>query len=298
MKQQKIVCVAISCVLALATSPLVYAQDEQSFGEYTVLIGRDSQCSSKRGRPCFEISRNGTVIHREDGVDTFGSEFVIGAMEYDEEESADERKRKPIHPKLGDDVTGEGMPDAVITEWTGGAYCCQRVHIFEIGPRFRVIGTIDVGMTDGSPFFRLNRVPDLMAFALDNTFLFWAGANHPYSPVPEVILRYRDGRYRVTTDLMRHSAPPTGRLRRDAAELRSEWAGDCGVYADHQFSNFSCWWGEPVDLIYTGHADLAWKFIDEAWPPKVKGKAQFLKDFRKQLAKSPYWPEIRAMNSM
>ena len=40
-----------------------------------------------------------------------------------------------------------------------------------------------------------------------------------------------------------------------------------------------------------------WKFLDDAWPPKVRGKDVFARDFRAQLAKSPYWPAVKAMNS-
>ena len=48
-----------------------------------------------------------------------------------------------------------------------------------------------------------------------------------------------------------------------------------------------------LDLIYTGHDEEAWKFLDDAWPPKVHGKDAFARDFRAQLAKSPYWPAVR-----
>jgi hypothetical protein len=52
-----------------------------------------------------------------------------------------------------------------------------------------------------------------------------------------------------------------------------------------------------LDLIYSGHADDAWKFLDDAWPSKVQGKDAFARDFRAQLAKSKYWPTVEAMNS-
>jgi hypothetical protein len=52
-----------------------------------------------------------------------------------------------------------------------------------------------------------------------------------------------------------------------------------------------------LDLIYSAHADEAWKFLDAAWPPKVTGKDKFAHDFRTQLAKSKYWPAVEAMNS-
>ena len=56
-------------------------------------------------------------------------------------------------------------------------------------------------------------------------------------------------------------------------------------------------WGTMLDLIYSGHEEGAWKFLDTAWPSKVRGKDVFARDFRAQLAKSPYWPAVKAMNS-
>ncbi len=56
-------------------------------------------------------------------------------------------------------------------------------------------------------------------------------------------------------------------------------------------------WGTMLDLIYSGHANEAWKFLDDAWPTKVHGKENFEREFRAQLAKSPYWSAVEAMNA-
>ena len=51
-----------------------------------------------------------------------------------------------------------------------------------------------------------------------------------------------------------------------------------------------------LELIYTGHARLAWDFAERAGPPARPGKEAFLTEFRAPLAQSPYWPEVRAWN--
>ena len=56
-------------------------------------------------------------------------------------------------------------------------------------------------------------------------------------------------------------------------------------------------WTTMLDLIYSGHAGDAWKFFNTAWPAKMQGKDAFASAFRAQLAKSPYWPAVSAMNS-
>ena len=55
--------------------------------------------------------------------------------------------------KMGMDITGDGQPDLVISEWLGGANCCLMFHIFEIGPTFRKLGTIDAEFGDSGPHF-------------------------------------------------------------------------------------------------------------------------------------------------
>jgi hypothetical protein len=52
-----------------------------------------------------------------------------------------------------------------------------------------------------------------------------------------------------------------------------------------------------LDLIYSGHVDLAWKFLDAAWPPEFAGKNEFLTVFLHKLSADVYWPELQALNA-
>jgi hypothetical protein len=54
-------------------------------------------------------------------------------------------------------------------------------------------------------------------------------------------------------------------------------------------------WGEMLDLIYSGNEPLAWQYLDLVWPPKKPGKDKFLADFKEQLADSYYG--TRAINT-
>lgn len=55
-------------------------------------------------------------------------------------------------------------------------------------------------------------------------------------------------------------------------------------------------WGEMLDLIYSGNMDSAWKLCDLSWPVKHPGKAIFLREFKKELATSPYYKAIKLLN--
>ena len=73
--------------------------------------------------------------------------------------------------------------------------------------------------------------------------------------------------------------------------------GDIGAWWDPQHTYSHDPHNLSLDLIYGGHDADAWKFLDAAWPAKVSGKDAFAREFRAQLAKSPYWPEVKAMNA-
>ena len=74
-----------------------------------------------------------------------GEKFFIGTMYKDDPDAA--------LVKMGMDITGDGQPDLVISEWLGGANCCLMLHIFEIGPTFKKLGTIDAEFGDSGPHF-------------------------------------------------------------------------------------------------------------------------------------------------
>ena len=199
----------------------------------------------------------------------------------------------------GGDVTGDGQPDLVISEWLGGANCCLIFHIFEIGPTFRKLGTIDAAFGDSGPHFvhpdKDSKSTGLAIEIHDWTFANW-NTDFADSPAPKVILRFSDNAYRMAPDLMRAAILSPSDLATRAAEVKSYAPSAKGGAWPHARISPQLW-ATMLDLIYNGHADDAWKFLDDAWPSKVQGKEAFARDFRAQLAKSKYWPTVEAMNS-
>lgn len=181
--------------------------------------------------------------------------------------------------QIGRDITGDGMPDLVIEEFTGGMHCCTQVVVLGLGDPLRVHGTID-GADGDVTFEDLDRdgIPEVRL--QDWRFAYWRDYAFAETQAPEVILRFRDGAYRPACDLMRDDPPDAAALAAKTRELRGDWeSGDppADLY------------GYAVDLVYAGHADLAWRFLDMAWPATIPGKAEFLRDLRSQLANSPCW---------
>jgi hypothetical protein len=239
----------------------------------------------------FEILKDGKRVYMQKATKK-GEKFFIGTMYKDDPDAA--------MVKMGMDITGAGQPDLLISEWLGGANCCLLFHVFEIGPTFKKIGTIDAAFGDSGPHFvhpdKDSKSTGLPVEIHDWTFANWH-TGFADSPAPKVILRFSDNAYRVAPDLMR--AAPTltaGDLAVRAAAVKSYAPSAKGGTWPHAEVSPQLW-QTMLDLIYSGHAADAWKFLDDAWPPKVQGKDAFARDFRAQLAKSKYWPAVEAMNA-
>ena len=288
----------VSLIAAIGSASRSFAADpnstvlphrEQSSPPYVVRVYFDQK--AKDGSDAyFEILKDNKPVFRQKATHK-GEQFFIGTM--------DDKDPDASIVKMGADITGDGQPDVVVSEWSGGANCCLTIHIFEIGSTFRKIGTIEARFGDTGPHFmhmdKDSKSTGLKLQIADWTFANWH-SDFADSPAPKVILRFSDGAYRVSPDLMHSPVPSVGDLDTRVAEIRTHKNG----------SRNNSWpgadvsptlWATMLDLIYTGHAADAWKFLDRAWPPQIGGKDAFARDFRAQLKRSPYWSAVEAMNS-
>jgi hypothetical protein len=259
-------------------------QDSAGYGSYIAKTYFDAASASNDAY--FEILKGTRTIYRHQAAEN-SERFVIGTLYKDDPDS------KLV--AMGRDITGDGVPGLVVSEWSGGANCCLTLHIFEIGTHFRKIADIDAEFGDQGPhFMHLGQLPGLQVQIYDWTFANWHSA-FADSPAPKVILQYTDGTYRVSPRLMR---TPQVNLKELDARLQK-------IKSDAQTSHDSSWpyadvssrlWGTMLDLIYSGHRRRAWQFLDEVWPQNIGGKEVFRKDFSDQLKKSPYWKSIEKLD--
>ena len=268
--------VVVNLVLVMGCSPDAHfvpkgeLQKEQHFGVYTVRTYRESFGPGAS----LTIARKGTVVYAKDGFCFFSMDDVPG---------------EDTRIRMGDDITGDGEPNLVIEHWSGGAHCCFDYYIFSIGDDFRLLDIIETQHgckgfedVDGDGALELD--------ALDWTFAYWK-ACFAASPAPRVILKFRDGKYRVAPELMR-TTPPSEDEERTLAEA---------VAQDESWNQGNvppALWGHMLDLMYSGHAPLAWEFFDQAWPEGFEdkfgeSKEQFKADFLHAISQSPYWPAIK-----
>jgi hypothetical protein len=169
----------------------------------------------------------------------------------------------------------------VVSEWTGGAHCCYRFHLFEVGTQFRFLQTMDAGHGDQSRFENLDQDPALEFQMNDWTFAYWR-TSFAQSPAPRVILKFSEGQYRLCPALMRKVPPTESAQRQKAAELASSDAWNAGGQPPVEL------WVEMLDLIYAGNPREAWELLRLSWPANHANRADFEHDFRAQLARSPF----------
>jgi hypothetical protein len=171
------------------------------------------------------------------------------------------------------------VPDVIVMTFTGGVHCCSQATILSLGDTLRILGTIN-GADGEVEFYDPDDDGILEIKVGDYRFAYWREYPFVETQVPEVILRFRGGSYQPACDLMADDAPTQAQLDRKARALTDGWS---------QGDPPAGFWGYAVDLIYSGHADIAWRWLDRAWPAGISGKSDFLNDLRETLRGSPCW---------
>jgi hypothetical protein len=225
------------------------------------------------------VERNGQQVYSEAGL-----AFEISG-------TAEMRKWNPQAAPAGTDLTGDGVPNLVVTEWSGGAHCCLLLTVFAAGEEFRQVAQIDLEHTSGAYFSDADGDGRWELTAYDWTFAYW-NASFAFSAAPEIVLRLEQGKFRLAADRMRKPPPSPEEMAPLLAQARADenWGSPEEIPQDLLLPHVL------LDLIYGGHAKEAWPFLQQAWPAGRRGREKYIAEFRKQLARSPYWKEVQALN--
>jgi hypothetical protein len=234
----------------------------KDFQSYQVKVFRD-ECSDS-GK--LEIARSGKIVFAERGA------------QYRIEDDP------PL--RMGRDVTGDGVSDLVISHWGGGAHCCLRVLVFQLGDKFKKLGEMNYGNTGVVNIVSADASP--IVFALAD----WAFAYFPdsfaSSPAPDVDLRYVDGSFRFAMELMRKRPPTENELVMCAGRSKRLSGGQSAGYP-------AGLWYFITELIYTGNEELAWQFLERGWKKEWDDNHAQLNEFRKRLEGSEYRKQVKAL---
>lgn len=258
------------------------SQQEWQGSGYSVKIYR----SDKTGEGSLEILKGDKQVYHEDNW-----KFSLGLI-YDDIPEA-----SLVQP--GKDITGDKIPDLVVSHWSGGAHCCFDFYVFSLGDQFAQLAKIENNDGDLGKFVDVDGDGVLEFIGNDWTFSYWH-APFSQSPAPTVILEYIEGKYILALEKMKkpidvgHHKELLENIRLDMADVAKN-EKSMRELADDLFSGVAvppAAWGYMLDLIYSGHPSEALSLVDDFWPKGADGKGDFLKEFMSQLSKSPYWNEI------
>ncbi len=193
------------------------------------------------------------------------------------EPNADE----PADIYSGHDITGKGVANLVISNWTGGAHCCHFLHIFELGNNLKKLVTVEA-LSSSIRLVDLDHDGNLeIEFwdgAIDEKFACFAR-----SPGGRVVLKFRKDHYEVATNLMKKLAPTARKMKRLKQNLKRSFKGEESPELPYAFLKVL------MELSYSGHLKLALQVADETWPIEKPGLAKFKSEFSQALQKSQYW---------
>ena len=221
---------------------------KRRFGPYNVFLTHEFE--SGIGKVIIEKANE--KIFEESGVDnhySFGNDFdpvFEGADRFS-----------------GRDITGNGSPNLVVSNWTGGAHCCHFLQIFELGKDLKKLVAVEANSSsvllvdldhDGFPEI------EFWDGAIDYQFASFAG-----SPGGRVVLKYQNGVYVVASHLMKRPMPTAKKIKHLKKVILGAFKKEETPDLPYVFLK------TMMDLSYSGHLDLAFKLADETWPSEKTG---------------------------
>ena len=218
--------------------------------------------------------------------------------------------RAPLNAFLpGYAICASGEPEIAVEAADCGAKCLYSYTFFSCGKQFKKLLTLEGG-NYAFHFIDLDCNGSIEAIGRDSTFQYWNAYGYD-SPAPLIIVSLKPGKASLADNLMKTPKPSAKLMAKMIAEARAELKPETDN--NEPFSGLIKLKPYPVfafmlDLIYTGHAQDAWTYLDQIWPNgtccyendldlKHISKEKFLEDFKKQLAKSPYWNDIKRLNN-
>ena len=307
---------------------------EHRIGRYTyVPLCTDKELQWARA---FEIKKDGRrVFSYFPEHPTVGScwieEAVSGksklalAEKFRQRQIEDYVGRSDARLNLDKDITGDGIPDLIVGSWTGGAHCCFDYRIFSLGPKFRLFGIIN-GLDSHFSFKDLDGDGACEAIGYDCNFRYWHEC-FAYSPAPLVILSLKNGKIELAKAMMKQNRLSEKDFESLAKPLEFQMIVNPSKLAKvpprSVFIN-SKLWSAMLNLIYAGNGAQAWQLFDKVWPATYQGywgnssaedggvsecidlpsgisnsridRAEFVRDFKKQLSASQYYPGLKQLN--
>ena len=246
--------IAILCLVASATSSFARSDEscndgagrfERKFGNYAL------QVSPAQGeeRTCRAVLRSA------DGREVFSASDTTITLE----------------PISGSSVTNDGERSVVLEGFSGGAHCCWRYWIVDVGNPARLVK--EIGNQTGIAFEH-ERDGRVVMKTGDGAFDYFDDLAHAFSPIPLVYLQLEKTTlkdvspqflqvYDRNIEEMRQLLTPEKLERFTSGQLPAATLGDADVDWMTTKSHVLM---IVLDYLYSGREQQAWNTLDEMWP--------------------------------
>ena len=195
-------------------------------------------------------------------------------------------------PKLdiGDNFTGNGIPNIAILNNSVGAHCCYTLTLLELGDNLRIIDEFQ--LFDYEPrFFYDNHEKIWKIIVRDHPFIGYRGSTTILAPAPDVIIKcnHEEGRYLIDIAAMRkikykqYNEEEFKDGRNDLTNSQFDENGE-PMKENFNFIYINTYY-DPVNIIYTGNYDYAHEFFNKVWG-----------DTHPHSLCDKYWQEINECN--
>jgi hypothetical protein len=208
----------------------------------------------------------------------------------------------------GYNVCGSGSPEMIVERANCGAKCLYEYFIFSLGKNFKQVTKLESG-NDPINFIDIGGDGTIEGIGIENTFDCW-NYSSASSPRFTVALRVKNGKVRLATDLMKTPPPSAAYMNKIVAETKAKLVlakDEKGNDTNEIIAPFELV-TNMLELIYSGNGESAMEFVDQVWPNqdvtwestlprRSVNKQQFIAEVKGQLAKSPYWHDVKTMNN-
>jgi len=193
----------------------------------------------------------------------------------------------------GTDATGDGVADLIFHEHTGANGCCSTFVVVGLGQSPEIVATLDAGWgramftdLDGDGVFEFVGRDWAIAEMVGERFgIGELGEDDRAALSPPIVLRYEAGAYLLAPELMVEPEPAHAEVESVIERVLTSDAWDSGRPP-------ASYWGYAAELMYTGHPELADRFLRWAWAPDVDGRDERIAEFREALEQSPYYGSL------
>jgi hypothetical protein len=183
----------------------------------------------------------------------------------------------------GRDITGDGRPDVIVSEWSGGAHCCYTTEVYSVGVEVAPVFSLSTGHCGPGTFEDLDGDGVFEFVTCDDAWAY-AYCSFADSPFPRVVFTYDAARRAYAPATPRYA----GRFRDELAadlEKAQTWVSESGG-KDQGLDK--CRLLQPVlGLMYAGRLDDGLVLIRGLY--RGADREQFEQETLERVRQSPLW---------